>query len=229
MNHEENSFITLTYSDEALPPYGGLRYEDLVRFHKRLRKRYGTLRHFSVGEYGDKSFRPHYHACIFGHAFTRNRVILRETPTLLWTCPELEQAWGHGNVSVGALNFQTARYTASYITKKLRSKQTYVRLDVLTGELIPLEQPKSIKSDNLGKTWWKENGHFVSAHDYVVINGQKQKPPKAYDKWLGDKNKIPLQMIKDQRVDKSKTSSIEKSHARALNARARVNRKTKRI
>lgn len=232
--HSESAFLTLTYDDKHLPPYGGLRYEDLQKFWKRvklqlLRKLRTKVRYYAVGEYGDKAGRPHYHACIFGYAFVQDRVITRRTPSLLWTSPMLEEAWGLGGVRVGALNFTTARYTASYVTKKLRSRQQYVRTDETTGELIPLEQPRAFMSRNLGKRWWIENRDYVTAHDMVIINGRPQKPPRAYDKWLQLQNPIPHQMIKEDRKEKSEYVSEAAIRARASNARARKELQVKQL
>lgn len=126
LHHYDNCFITLTYEEKNIPPHGGLRYEDLTKFWKRLRKAFPEtpLRYYAVGEYGDKSLRPHYHACIFGQSFADDRIILRQTPYLLWTSPTLQNIWGMGHISIGALNFRTARYTASYVTKKTPAKTT---------------------------------------------------------------------------------------------------------
>lgn len=234
--YEQSAFITLSYADNHLPQYNSLHYEDIHRFWKRerqrlLRKHGIKLRHYTVGEYGDKSQRPHYHACVFGYGYLENRIIMRETPTLLWTTPELEKAWGLGFVSVGALNYTTASYTASYITKKLRSKQQYVRTDEETGELIPLEQPRAFMSDNLGKTWWEKFGKYLETNDWVIINGQKQKPPKAYDRWLQAKNEQKIQEIKKKRreIATENKRTPEQNRARADNARARTKTRRKTI
>lgn len=224
--HEQNAFVTLSYNDDNLPEHNSLQYADLARFHKRLRHHLGgKLRHYSVGEYGDKSLRPHYHMCVFGNAFLENRIIVRHTPTLLWTTAFLEQCWGHGFISVGTLNYTTASYTASYVTKKLRAKQKYVRVDETTGELLELEQPKAIMSPNLGKEWWLKYGHQVADHDYVIINGKRQKPPKAYDRWLGEVNKTKLEQIKENRKEHAIKLTEEEAHARAKNAHAREEQK----
>jgi len=222
----ENSFVTLSYSDEHLPEYGSLNYQHLQKFWKRLRKRLGPMRYYAVGEYGDKSLRPHYHAIIFNRAFTTDRIIVQTEPHLLWTSPLLEQIWGLGQVRVGAVTFQTARYTASYVTKKLRSKQQYVRTDEETGELIPLVQPRPFMSRNIAKDWWNQYGKHVEDHDFVVINGQRQKPPKAYDRWLADKDKEKMEEIKKERMEHAEKQTLEQSHARAKNAHARVKRKS---
>ncbi|WNK14890.1 MAG: replication initiator protein [Microvirus sp.] len=223
---EQNSFITLTYNEDNLPDHGSLRYKDLVTFWKRLRKQTGKLRYYAVGEYGDKTLRPHYHACIFGHDFTQDSIICQETPHRLWINLELTKCWGMGDVKVGMLNFQTARYTASYVTKKLRSKQKYVRVDQESGELIPVEQPRAFMSRNLGLRWWEIYGHQLKDHDHVIIDGQKQKPPKMYDRWLTEQGDIQkIEEIKRKRIEQIKPNTQTETHARARNAHARAQKK----
>lgn len=230
--HDENAFLTLTYDDKHLPDHNSLNYEHLQKFWKRLRHHLGPLRYYAVGEYGDKSLRPHYHACVFGHAFVQGRRMLRESPTLLWTNGMLEEAWGMGFVSVGALTFETARYTASYVTKKLRSKQTYVRVDEESGELIPLVQPRCFASRDpaIGGTWLAQWGEHVYELDRVVINGRPQKPPKAYDRWLEQtKGKEAIAKIKERRQIKASKRKPQDARARAEIARARAKTKKKSV
>jgi len=228
---EENAFLTLTYSDENIPEHGSLDYQDLVKFWKRLRKSTGSLKYYAVGEYGDKTQRPHYHAAIFGHDFVEGRIVMRGGDKPLWTHPELEKAWGLGQVSVGALTFETARYTASYITKKLKAKQQYVRIDPVTGELIKLEQPRAFMSRNIGKDWWDAWKKGVIDHDHVVINGRPQKPPKAYDRWLNEVDEKKMREIKEQRKIRAEADpqTQEQNRARARNAHARVKSKSKSV
>lgn len=222
-------FITLTYDNDNLPKYGSLNYHDLQKFWKRLRKAHGPMRYFAVGEYGDETQRPHYHACVFGHAFTKDRQMIRDFPSLLWTNPVLQGAWGLGHVSVGALTFETAQYTASYVLKKLASKQQYVRVDQDTGELLRLVQPRAFMSKNIGRDWWITYGKHTTAHDLVVINGKKQKPPKAYDRWLGEVDQQKLEEIKKRRKEKAPEETPEQRRARARNAHARAKRKSKKV
>jgi len=228
---EFNSFVTLTYEDKHLPPDGNLHYPDLQKFWKRLRKEIGELRYYAVGEYGGKTNRPHYHACIFGHAFDKDRVILETTPNLLWTSPLLAKCWGLGNVSVGALNFQTAMYTASYVTKSLGYAKRYMQLDPETGELEEMEQPKAMMSlrPAIGLNWLKKYGDLVYAFDQVIVDGRQQKPPKYYDRWLKERSEIALEMIKQRRKLNAKPQTKEQTHARAENARARERMKKKKV
>ena len=227
--HDANSFVTLTYDDEHLPHDRGLRYDDLQRFWKRLRKEVGPLRYFSVGEYGDETLRPHYHACIFGHDFTTNKVQVRDGANPLWTNETLSKAWGNGLVSVGVLNFVTAQYTASYVTKKLNNERRYRTLDENTGELIELEQPRALMSlrPAIGKEWLDKHGYNVYAHDHVVVNGRAQKPPKYYDRWLAAKSEIALGMIQEKRKEGVEKKTEEQNRARARNAHARAKQRAK--
>lgn len=226
--HEANQhalacMITLTYSDEHEPEHRSLDYRDLVKFWKRLRKAGKRFQYYAVGEYGDKSLRPHYHACIFGEAWLDNRIIKSEEPRH-WTSLELEKAWGKGMVDVTPLNGATAAYAAGYIMKKLNAKQQYVRTDEETGELIPLEQPRSFMSKNLGKKWWNTYQAHVVSHDFIVIGGSRTKPPKAYDRWLQGMDEEKIRKIKERRKERyrkeEKEKEEEKMRARARNAHA---------
>lgn len=227
--HEQNSFITLTYNDENLPEHSTLNYRHLQLFWKRLRKEVGKFRYYAVGEYGDENNRPHYHACLFGHDWREGRTIIRNTPSLLWTHPALERCWGMGHVSVGALTFESAQYTASYVTKKLNNKRKYVRVDEETGELIPLVQPRAFMSRRkaIGLAWVEKHGDLTYAHDRVVINGRPQKPPKYYDRWLEKRSEIAIGMIKEKRMGETTKQTSEQNRARAENAHARTKQRGK--
>ena len=73
--HKTSSFITLTYNDSHLPLNKTLIKRHLQLFFKRLRKAYPNqnIRYYGVGEYGDEGQRPHYHACVFGFDFNKEK------------------------------------------------------------------------------------------------------------------------------------------------------------
>lgn len=229
--HDQNCFITLTYSDNHLPEHNSLRVSDLQKFFKRLRKKVGQIRYYAVGEYGDQTQRPHYHACIFGHAFAENRIIIKDKPYLLWTSPLLHDTWGMGHVSVGALTYHTAAYTASYVTKKLARKQQYVRVEPSSGELIPLEQPRAYMSrrPGIGSDWYQKHGDYTYAHDHVIANGSPAKPPKYYDRKLQEEDLTLYETIKANRQRAITPQSPEQLRARARNAHARARQRTKSV
>lgn len=111
MSHGQSSFVTLTYDDDHVPRDGSLRPIDMCNWLKRLRKEVAPrrLRYYVVGEYGDDSWRPHYHGAIFGLSSQENEVV--------------KQTWGKGNVYCGDLTFNSAQYIARYVTKKLTDKE----------------------------------------------------------------------------------------------------------
>jgi len=227
--HLFNSFVTLTYDDKHIPEHGSLDYRHLQLLWKRLRNDGLKFKYYAVGEYGDSTQRPHYHACVFGEAFTKDRVITTEAPFLNWTSPQLLEAWGLGLVSVGALTPQSAAYVAGYVVKKL-GKQQYVRLDEQSGELIAVEQPRAFASQGLARAWWNQWHTHVEQRDRVYVAGRHKMPPRTYDRWLGETNKealIDIKLQRELRAEKAAKKSKDQIRARARNAHAHVQAKRK--
>lgn len=110
LKHPVSCFITLTYSQESLPGTGSLDPKHAQDFLKRLRRAVEPqkIRFYLVGEYGSQTWRPHYHAVIFGLGADDALVIAK--------------AWKMGNVQVGTLTAESAAYCAGYVTKKMTSK-----------------------------------------------------------------------------------------------------------
>ncbi|AXH78105.1 MAG: replication initiator protein [Microviridae sp.] len=103
--HEFNCFVTLTYNERHVPWNGYLVKEDLQGFLKRLRLACSgrTIRYYGVGEYGEKSSRPHYHMVLFG-------VSPLEEVTI-------RKSWPYGFVHVGTAEAKSMSYVSSYIMK----------------------------------------------------------------------------------------------------------------
>lgn len=117
--YKRNCFITLTYAP-GFEPRGGVQKRDLQLFFKRLRGVVGKVRYFATGEYGERTGRPHYHACLFGYDFP-DKYFFRQDKrgNLLYRSPLLERLWPFGFSSVGALDFESAKYCAKYMQKLL--------------------------------------------------------------------------------------------------------------
>lgn len=108
--HSSSLFVTLTYNDEHLPPDLSVHPEDVQKYIKRLRKSLSPkkFRYFLVGEYGDKSWRPHYHLALFGLGIEDMKAV--------------EDAWQkRGFVHIGDITEKSAGYIAGYATKKMTS------------------------------------------------------------------------------------------------------------
>lgn len=109
-------FLTLTYDDNSLynpdnslvTEWGefNINYKHHQDFIKRLRKSYtngkSTIKYFAVGEYGDKSDRPHFHTILF-NADQQNVL----------------DTWKHGNVHFGEVTESSIAYTLKYAYKKI--------------------------------------------------------------------------------------------------------------
>lgn len=121
LKHEHSCFVTLTYSDDFLPEGGSLVPEHPQLFLKRLRKAVSPhkIRFYLVGEYGDKTFRPHYHLALYGLSADDYQVIADA-----WSVSGVPI----GHVVVGTLTFESAGYVAGYVTKKM-TKPDDARLD----------------------------------------------------------------------------------------------------
>lgn len=125
--YDANAFVTLTYDDEHLPQGGTLIPEHYQSWLKRLRVKVAPsrFRFYLVGEYGDDSFRPHYHAALFGfQTCERGRSVytLERPNSCCYWCDLVRATWGKGNVYLGTLEDDSAGYMAQYVTKKMTSK-----------------------------------------------------------------------------------------------------------
>jgi len=142
-SHDYSSFITLTYSDDNLrfqnPQTGEFGFptlnpKDPQNFFKRIRKAVHPehLRFYLCGEYGDKNWRPHYHAALFGYEpCYRGKTDKRKHSQGQSCCPPcdlLKEKWGLGAIENAPINDKTAAYIAGYINKKC-TKSTDPRLE----------------------------------------------------------------------------------------------------
>lgn len=115
--HKKSCFVTLTINDENLLDlcplsksgnYCSLNKKLVQLFMKRLRKNLThRIRFYAVGEYGEHTKRPHYHAIIFGIGPEDRQVI--------------ESCWPYGFVSVASVVPGSIAYVARYCVKKLFS------------------------------------------------------------------------------------------------------------
>lgn len=108
--HGDSSFVTLTYDDEHLPAQGTLVPKHAQDWLKRLRLAIEPrrIRYYLVGEYGDESWRPHYHAAVFGLSPLEEDTV--------------RSTWGMGHITLGTLTPASASYIAGYVTKKIGKK-----------------------------------------------------------------------------------------------------------
>lgn len=203
--HKSAYFITLTYDDIHVPRsfYGDpetgeaklsltLRKRDFQLFMKRLRKRFpdSQLRFFAAGEYGSKTFRPHYHAIIFGLELPDLKVYKQSNGFVYYNSQILQDAWSIvtpagreplGFAVAANVTWETCAYTARYVMKKLNGAEAQFYTD------FNLEPEFSLMSRKPGiaRQYYDEHMNDIYKHDEILIStdkgGRKFKPPRYYD------------------------------------------------
>lgn len=182
--HDKMMFLTLTYSDDKIPiaefvdddgvvlSHPTLKYRDFQLFMKRLRKCFDKPIRFMVcGEYGSHTFRPHYHAILFGIGLDDfSNVMLYSTGSRgdpLYNVSDIDSLWRKGYVTVSAANTATIGYVAGYVAKKSTTRgfsRDMRRIGVC---------PPFIRASNrpgLGRTWLDKNlDKFDTLYDYVSV------------------------------------------------------------
>ncbi|QXP08592.1 MAG: replication initiator protein [Arizlama microvirus] len=233
--HAFNSFITLTYNEDNLPMHGSLKYKDFQRFMYRLRKKFGPVRFFMCGEYGENFDRPHYHALLFGLHFS-DRVPANGlcSKDVVYRSESLEKLWPFGFSSIGEVNFATARYCATYCVKKVTgplAEDHYKRVDTRTGEIVSVVPEFAHMSlrPGIGFNWleqyWRDL--YLRGYDAVIINGRKTRIPRYFDKKMDDIRPLLMDDVEFDRalrgMDRLEDRTFERLAVREQVEYARVN------
>ncbi len=171
-------FITLTYDDNNLVYCNSgiptLHKADLQKYIKRLRKsnsKYSQeqLRYFAVGEYGSKTYRPHYHALLFN---VHNEKLI-------------DAAWSIndepiGIVHIGNVTQDSIAYCTKYVMKSL-----YNEIDPDLKEDESFIPEFTLMSKGIGKQYVEKKSvqrmHKYDLKNYVVDEkGFKYNLPRYY-------------------------------------------------
>lgn len=209
---DQKCFVTLTYDELTVPSNGSLCKDHHQKFLKRLRKAHGgKIKYFLCGEYGETTYRPHYHAILFGIDFAdRKRAAKNAQGDQLWVSDSLDKIWSHGNCWIGDVTHESCAYVARYIMKKVTGKaadEHYMRVDE-NGECYHL-QPEYIAMSlkpAIGKQHYERYKSDFFPRDYAVSRGKQVPVPKYYDRLLERENPELLEELKQARVKRAKSS-----------------------
>lgn len=224
--HERTMFITLTYDDEHVPHSSyvddltgevkdilTLRPEDFTKFMKRLRyyykEKYGkTLRYFACGEYGSTTLRPHYHAIVFGLDLYDLKIV-KQSPTGfdLFQSDFVDKAWKQGYCLLSDSNFDTCAYTARYVMKKRKGKDSdeYEKFNIVP------EFVRMSRDGGIGLAYYQEHKHDIYKNDEIIIaDGKKFKPPHYFDKLYQSEFPDSYDAILHKRIECAKISDETK-------------------
>ncbi len=220
-------FVTLTYKNSTLPKtlnkLPTLKHKDFQNFMKKLRrlepilyykakvlKKYEThtnikwvnkypIRYYMSGEYGDKSFRPHYHAIIFQ---------VNEIENIAKSWSRVNHKGENdviGEIHIGEVNAKTIAYTAKYIDKPNRIP--YHETDDRKPEY-------SAMSKGLGQTYVERMGDYhrgnINNNHVTMQGGYKVALPRFY------KNKFFSEEEQTARRELIEQSLQQKEHQQRL-------------
>ena len=204
--HLRNSFVTLTYDDDHLPPDGGLVLAHFQKFVRSYRRAGHKFRYYHCGEYGDLHGRPHYHSILFGTDFPDQ--VFEETTKhgdKLYSSPTLSHHWPHGLSRVGEMTFKSAAYVARYCMKKINGDQAqehYQTVNTQTGEVhqVKPEYQTMSRRPGIGSSWFAKYSRDIFPSDQCVVNGKVTRPPRYYDSQYELSEPTGLALVKEGRV-----------------------------
>ena len=202
--HDSSFFVTLTYDDEHVPRSLTLCKRDFQLFMKRLRKAFpkDKIRFFMAGEYGTNTFRPHYHAIIFGLHLSDIRPYKRSDQGFTYyNSDSLSRCWSGrdgkplGYAVVAPVTWETCAYTARYVMKKLNGSQAEF---YASHNLVP-EFTLMSRKPGIAKQYFDDHPDL---YEFDMINistpkgGRSFKPPRYFDKLFDLENPDELAEIK---------------------------------
>lgn len=186
--HPQNCFITLTY-DEAHLTSEKLVYDDFQAFMQALRDRLRyennsnpEIGYMAVGEYGDRTKRPHFHACLFNYRPDDSEYkYSTELGHKVYSSKFLTDIWGKGITEFGDVSFQSAGYCARYSVKKLNHGKDQ------DHDYQPIF--KTSRKYAIGKRWLEKNWPDAFNYGHIILkkpDGTSIKTgiPRYYEKWL---------------------------------------------
>ncbi|AXL14604.1 replication initiator protein [Microviridae sp.] len=227
--HDENCFLTLTYSPDNIPECddngvyapGTVVKRDWQLFLKRLRKKLEPkkIRFYMAGEYGEKPSseykkfgHPHYHSIVFGwyppERGKNNKLDLEPVSTsasgdTVYRSEMLEKIWGKGHVYVGSVSFESAAYVARYVTKKINgelSEEHYQDWNPDGTKLVSLSPEFSLCSRRPGiAKKWFQKYQKDLHKGFITVRGIKMQAAKYYDGLLEEANPTVYAELKEQR------------------------------
>lgn len=179
--HSVKKFVTLTYADPHLVFRHGvpqLHKRHLQLWFKRVRKTGAQIRYYGVGEYGSRTFRPHYHVILFGNV---DDDVLRK-------------CWPHGHVHIGSVTDQSIMYTLGYI---VNGKGYQMRTNRERPFALMSLRP-AIGSNYLSPamTAWHKSGR----KNYALIDGVRRHLPRYYKTKIFSKVDLVRIAVRDQKA-----------------------------
>lgn len=156
---------------------------DLQLFLKRLRKQHPNdrIRFFACGEYGSKTYRPHYHLIVFGLHFDDGDLSFYKKSKLGYdykNSESLSKIWPYGYNVVAPVTWESCCYVARYMMKKLKGegREIYDKFN--------LEEPFTQMSRRPGIAHEYYEDHPLAPDTVYIVtgsgDGNRKFPPPRY-------------------------------------------------
>lgn len=194
--YEDNCFITLTYDEEHCPY--SLNKRDLQLFMKSFRQSIypKKIRYFACGEYGSHprdgltTGRPHYHIIVFGlnkYDMVFKRSVLSKLFEGSQGFSATLDAWSEngkskGNVFVGDVTPQSAKYVSGYVMKKQGDSyhdSTWYKVQGLIPPFVLMSRRPGI-----GATYADKYKARFKHNPFIVVGNSKIGLPRYLDNRL---------------------------------------------
>lgn len=163
-------FLTLTYDTRFVPiSFTGrmvLYKRDLQLFFKRLRKNSSLdkqqkpIKYYAVGEYGGRTYRPHYHIILFNAGLDA-----------------ISASWQRGHIYFGSVSGASVGYTLKYMSKPRGYKKSLLSAGV-TPEFALMS--KGLGISYLSETMANWHAADLTRMYLTVSDGKKISMPRYY-------------------------------------------------
>lgn len=190
-------FLTLTYTDESIPLINekgdiyrayeipmndryaylpSLNKKDVQKWLKKLRKldqdnQNSKLKYYIVGEYGDKTGRPHYHAIMWNYSIKQENSFEEK-----WSFDDKDhkKKYKLGNLDWGQVTPASIHYVTGYVMNQKKDNDIQMPQFAIMSKGVGKSYIEDNKYYHAGKTMESEGNFFVKN------DGYKQSIPRYY-------------------------------------------------
>lgn len=208
-DHQHSIFVTLTYDEYNIPSGYTLKKKHLQDFIKRLRYYLEPrkIKYFACGEYGEKSYRPHYHAILFNVGFDDIEYIKNA-----WSFCD----WSTQTHAFGEANIKSIRYCSKYIDKSYSGKIKKQFYDDHN-----LEIPFKLQSKALGKNYALKIKDRINKLFEITVQGKSMPIPRYY-RHICETNNIEFQKKIIDQQKKKYFELLKKDDITQINMRSKL-------
>lgn len=198
-NSTSAHFITLTYNDENLyyneNGVPSINKKHMQDYMKRLRKTTSEkLRYYTVGEYGTKHKRPHYHILLFNYPPNISDNII--------------STWSNKQASIGHVKVGTVTHASiHYVTKYHVNKTTFPEL--ANPSFVLMSRKPGIGHQYVEQFREYHKDKTSRAH-YTDFGGQKRRLPRYLKEKLYTRpQRLLMNIENDKRLEQDENENME--------------------